>query len=182
MIRLPRLVFALIFLVVSSVSDCIHATEQVAPELDDATLNAVFFRSLDVGYAVGTHGAIWRTADGGQSWNLKPSPVAGLHEAVTFVNAKMGWIVGSSSMPTNLLPLGYVLRTEDGGDTWTLLAGRPTVNPASPKAGHRYLPRLRSVRFFTTKLGFALGDANRFYPTGVLRTDDGGETLSLIHI
>ncbi|MFK7818784.1 MAG: YCF48-related protein, partial [Planctomycetaceae bacterium] len=176
MIRLPRLVFAFVLLLSGSTLDRACANEQVSPELDDATLNAVFFRSLDDGFAVGVHGAIWQTSDGGQSWNLKTSPVAGLHEAITFVNGKTGWIVGSSTMPTNLLPLGYVLRTEDGGETWKLLAGRPTVNPASPNAGHRYLPRLRSVRFFTTKLGFAVGDANRFYPSGVLRTDDGGET------
>ena len=176
MIRLPRFAFVIMLLLSALAPNLVHALEQVAPEVDDATLNAVFFKSLDDGFAVGMHGAIWKTSDGGQSWNLKSSPVAGMHEAVTFVNAKTGWIVGSSSMPTNLLPLGYVLRTEDGGETWTLLAGRPTVNQASPNAGHRFLPRLRNIRFFTKTLGFAIGDANRFYPTGVLRTDDGGET------
>lgn len=148
----------------------------VAPELDDAPLRSVFFTTSLDGCAVGASGTIWLTRDAGRTWELKASPVPGLHESVSFVNKKTGWIVGSSTMPTNQLPLGYVLQTTDGGETWTLLAGRPERDPKSPTSGLRYLPRLRAVRFFTSKIGFAVGASNRFYPTGVLKTTDGGQT------
>lgn len=151
-------------------------TANVRPEMDDASLRSVFCTTADHGCAVGSHGVIWRTADGGRTWSLVPSPVAGLHEAVTFVDGKHGWIVGSQTMPGNHLPLGYVLATVDGGATWALVAGRPARGPDASSDQLRYLPRLRGVRFFTKQLGFAIGAANRFYPSGVLRTEDGGRT------
>lgn len=150
------------------------ASETPSPEVDDASLNSVFFTTATDGCAVGANGAIWVTRDGGEQWSFQKSPVAGLHECVTFVSAKVGWIVGSSSHPINQIPMGYVLKTEDGGETWKLIAGRATIDPQT--GSHQILPRLRVVRFFTSKLGFAAGASNRFCPSGVLRTDDGGQT------
>ena len=150
------------------------SADEVPPEVDDASLASVFFTTATDGCAVGNRGAIWLTRDGGANWDLKESPVPGLHRSVTFVNRKTGWIVGSSTMPGNQLPLGYVLQTTDAGETWKLIAGRPQRDPKSPAVGIKYLPRLRAVRFFTPTTGFAVGASNRFFPSGVLKTVDGG--------
>ena len=151
--------------------------QDVLPEQDDASLRSVFFTTATNGCAVGERGVIWRTQDGGLNWSLVPSPVVGLHDYVTFVNGRTGWIVGSRTMPQNGIPLGYVLRTEDGGATWRLVAGRPTQQE---QGGLTYLPRLRAVRFFTPKLGFGVGDSNDHYPAGIMKTTDGGETWAAL--
>ncbi len=148
----------------------------VLPEHEDATLRSVWFATPEHGCAVGDHGVIQVTRDGGMTWNFQSSPVPGMHAGVHFVGRNNGWIVGSRTDPASGLALGYVLATTDGGDRWQLIAGRPTADDDKPDSALRYLPRLKTVRFFTSRLGLAAGHPNRFYPSGVLRTEDGGRS------
>ena len=61
--------------------------------------------------AVGDHGVVALSEDG-QHWRQAQSvPVDGLFTALSFANARNGWLVGHS---------GMLLRTEDGGENWIL--------------------------------------------------------------
>lgn len=87
-----------------------------------STLTAVAFASADTGWAVGHWGAILKTTDGGQTWQLQRSDIAVDQPllSVYFKNAEEGWAVGLWSL---------MLHTTDGGATWSAVA-----LPAAPGA------------------------------------------------
>ncbi len=60
-------------------------------------------------WAVGSRGAIYRSADGGQSWTAQTSGTTMDIRSVSFYDANNGVAVGMN---------GLVLRTTDGGTTW----------------------------------------------------------------
>ena len=60
--------------------------------------------------AVGAHGTILRSDDGGSRWLPVPSPVDSTLTSVSLSDARRGWAVGMH---------GVLLRTEDGGASWT---------------------------------------------------------------
>lgn len=72
-------------------------------------LRSVFFLDANIGWAVG-NGGIAHTADGGASWVLQATAPEGFAD-VRFVDAEHGIAVGRL--------FGQILRTADGGTTWT---------------------------------------------------------------
>jgi photosystem II stability/assembly factor-like uncharacterized protein len=91
-----------------------------------ADLYGVFFTDRLNGVAVGSGGAIMRTGDGGATW--RAAAVSGLSDpkpllvSVSFVNEKRGWAVGgigSEFVPASQSPFSALLKTDDGGQTWT---------------------------------------------------------------
>jgi photosystem II stability/assembly factor-like uncharacterized protein len=133
----------------------------VAPLIDDAHLWGVGFVGTRSGWAVGDHGAVWRTTDG-QTWNQVPVPTKGTLKSVRFLTNQIGWIVGHETQEYSQVGQGIVLRTEDGGKTWE-------------RFGHT-LPPLNHVQFFGPDEGVVAGEASVDFPTGVAITEDAGET------
>ncbi|QDT67242.1 Ycf48-like protein precursor [Planctomycetes bacterium MalM25] len=128
---------------------------------DEASLRDVTFADADHGWAVGDHGAILRTTDGGDRWRRLESPTHDRLDGVCFLNANRGWAVGGAVRPYTHESRGVVLGTTDGGRTWeTLSSGQ--------------LPRLRCVHFFDAARGVAAGDGTAQHPSGIFTTDDGG--------
>jgi photosystem II stability/assembly factor-like uncharacterized protein len=87
----------------------------------NVTLNGVCFATPLVGVAVGgtaigEPGTVLRTTDGGVSWT-KLWVAAEWLDAVTFVNANVGYAVGCG---------GSVIRTTDGGAQWTVMTATPS--------------------------------------------------------
>lgn len=81
-----------------------------------------FLLDPNLGWAVTSAGDIFKTADGGQSWETLAAPVKGNLTSVTFFDANVGWVLGASSL---------ALRTVDGGRTWADLRLQAGVaNPA----------------------------------------------------
>ena len=102
-----------------------------------------------------TGGQIWKTTDGGITWNLKQTVGnIGLWQ-IHFADANNGWFVGE---------FGTIGKTTDGGETWfQQFSGVYNVN-------------LRSVFFLTPQIGWVVGkDETR------LRTTNGGTTWILEH-
>ena len=60
---------------------------------------------------MGYQGAVYYTQDGGDTWKKGQVPSNKLLYSVSMADAEVGWAVGQ---------LGTILRTEDGGRTWTL--------------------------------------------------------------
>lgn len=131
--------------------------------VDDASLNSVQMLDARRGWAVGDHGAILSTDDGGATWRTAIAPVRASLQAVSFVDARRGWAVGGLMQPSTRLPVAVVLRTENGGRSWAALP-QPTM------------PALRAVRFFDDKRGMAAGIGSAFSPGGVFVTHDGGKS------
>ena len=65
----------------------------------------------NTGWAAGQRGAIFKTTDGGMTWNPRESGTQAWLRSITFpVDDDTGWVVGDD---------GTILKTENGGETWT---------------------------------------------------------------
>lgn len=133
------------------------------PLLFDAELADVFFAEPLHGWAVGEHGVIWHTADGGVEWRLQTSGVDCRLDSVFFLDTQNGWAAGGRTQPYTHAATGELLRTRDGGQHW------------EPQA-RLLLPALKKIRFFNPQQGWAIGEPSALYPSGVLTTDDAGRT------
>ncbi len=111
-----------------------------------------------------------RSTDGGMTWTqMLPAPVP--TAGVDFISAETGFGIGTLSDP------GAVLKTEDGGMHWTVLAG-PRRTPVD----------LTSIVFVNALDGWAAGTvawSASGEPTNggqplLLATGDGGQTWSVV--
>ncbi|MCA9068256.1 MAG: hypothetical protein KDA84_05000 [Planctomycetaceae bacterium] len=135
---------------------------QVLPIHDDASLHDLQFVGSQVGWAVGDHGVVWRTTNGGKHWDLVPCPVDCPLRSVCFLTDRVGWVAGGGVTPHTRLSYGVVLFTDNAGQSWRMVA-RDTIPP------------IQSIKFFSLKQGVAVAEASQDHPTGVLTTEDGGK-------
>ncbi len=128
----------------------------------DACLCDVAFVDSRHGWAVGDHGTILHTDDGGQHWSPQASGVVCTLNSVCFIDARIGWAAGGMAWPFLHDTSGVVLATRDGGRTWR----RELV----------LLPTLYKIRFVSDRQGWAIGCSSAMYPGGVFVTRDGGRS------
>ena len=116
-------------------------------------LKSIFFFDTLKGFAVGDNGVILSTTNGGNTWTSIVAPVQRDFNAITFLNADTGYIVGGT--PSGLCRR-TILRTINGGANWTVLIDN--VGGI-----------LKDISFADTMEGYAVGDS-----ATVLKTTDGG--------
>lgn len=73
----------------------------------------ISFVDRSTGWGVGNKGQIWKTGDGGKSWQVVSRP----YERSYFVNASTGWRLRSSNDNNRR---EFLYKTDDGGKTWTI--------------------------------------------------------------
>ena len=86
-----------------------------------AWLHAVYFLDDKYGWAVGGHGTLLATDDGGRLWRVMRRPTEDAIRDVYFSNEMRGWLVCERSiydLKTKEEPRTYLLRTTDGGASW----------------------------------------------------------------
>ena len=130
---------------------------------DDAQLNDVAFVSNRHGWVVGDHGVIWHTDDAGETWTLQPVRTRSPLYSVSFLTDRVGWAAGGRTVPFARTGEGVLLKTTDGGATWQEV-----------RVGT--FPRLHFVKFFSPDEGIVAGGATATHPSGLLITQDGGQT------
>ncbi len=126
-----------------------------------ATLHAVHAIDSRRAIAVGDHGTILVTADGGESWQSVLSGVPDHLYSLSFVDGRNGWAVGGYGLPITGASQGVVIRTADSGATWSSHRDLP-------------IPAFQHVRFFSANQGTAL--AREAFGGAAWWTDDGGRT------
>jgi photosystem II stability/assembly factor-like uncharacterized protein len=122
----------------------------------DAYLTAVDFSDSLMGVTIGSRtpgdfslGIMLRTTDGGTTWIQNWARYNVVHSDVDLVDSSTGYIIGS----------GELLKTTDGGDSWTdLLDGSP-------------LGVVISISFTNGLVGTAVG-----YGGEIMQTTDGGNS------
>jgi len=161
-VRCTRCVWTLV-LAASPLAAAPSGLQPVNPALFDADLAEVWFADPLHGWAVGEHGVIWHTSDGGAEWRFQSSGVDCRLDSVFFLDKDNGWAAGGRTQPYTHVTIGELLRTRDGGRHWERQAKLP-------------LPALKKVRFFNPQQGWAIAEPSPLYPSGVLTTDDAGRT------
>jgi photosystem II stability/assembly factor-like uncharacterized protein len=139
------------------------AADLAATWRDDATLHSVQFVGSKSGFAVGAQGTIWKTGDGGRSWQPLASGVTCSLQSACFLTDQAGWVAGSEISPFTGLDSGVLLFTEDGGKSWKRL-------------GEGVLPPIVYVKFFGLDEGVVVGRPTSEIPSGILKTADGGKS------
>lgn len=148
-------------------------TQQTTP----SPLSSIFMTSDSTGLAAGRHGAIYRTDDGGETWVLKESGTDLWLGNVYFLDATTAVVAGgrrdSPGRRFGITTEGIILRTTDGGETWSVARGEEEGDPG-------WLEIL-GFSFVDAMTGFAVAGACCFRRGGasyLLRTTDGGQTWS----
>ncbi|MDO4586931.1 MAG: YCF48-related protein [Planctomycetia bacterium] len=128
---------------------------------NDACLNDIFFINQQQGWAVGDRGTIWITFNGGEQWLLSDSPVNCNLFGIHFFNEQLGIIVGGTVLPGSANGKGVILRTVDGGRSWS------EISNAS-------FPILRKIKIIAPNNIWISGDSSELYPSGIFLSQDAG--------
>jgi photosystem II stability/assembly factor-like uncharacterized protein len=75
-----------------------------------ATETQIPANASNFAWAVGEHGTLLRTTDGGQHWTKQRIPALDVLNSVSFADVHSGWAVGSD---------GAIIRSTDGGASWS---------------------------------------------------------------
>ncbi len=129
-----------------------HWDGQSLPTVRD--LHSVHFHDAETGWVGADDGIVYRTTDGGRSWEARPT---GLFHPVTimdWIDDRRGWV--------GTVDLG-IAATTDGGRTWEILHGGDMIG------------WFLDLTFVDHERGYASGQSGIF-SSYLVRTSDGGAT------
>jgi photosystem II stability/assembly factor-like uncharacterized protein len=122
---------------------------------------SIYFIDKNTGYAVDYYG-ILKTIDGAVTWSrvfsskstTEYNPIDYRYNAIFFTNSTTGYCVGGfySEESPIMLPQGTILKTTDGGTTWSEQSNGVTLG-------------LLSVYFVDENDGYAVGERGEIYKT-----------------
>jgi photosystem II stability/assembly factor-like uncharacterized protein len=143
-----------------------------------STLFGVSFPSADTGYAVGAYHSIFKTTDGGTTWERQrnPLPTRAPKKGDTEDPSGQALTAVSFTSPDHgvaVATIGSILVTSDGGASWTLRQA-----PAPASVGAAFRDNIPPNSWSLTGVSFT--DPNNGYVVGrtglILSTADGGTT------
>lgn len=142
----------------------------------------ISFVSPDLGWYGNGQGKLYRTADGGETWEKVWEQPGTFIRALGFVSAEVGFLgnVGTGYYPgvTDTKPL-YV--TRDGGRSWTAVEAQG-IEAVAGICGIDILPR-QTIYQGETRTTHVIHAAGRVGgPAAMLRSTDGGETWTTIDL
>jgi photosystem II stability/assembly factor-like uncharacterized protein len=107
-------------------------------------LSSVHFYNKDIGWLTGSSGQIFKTTDGGDSWEFKDSTIGETLRSIYFTDQNNGCVAGDR---------GTLLRTTDGGETW------------EPPASGKPTSKLYAVTFSNSDNGWVVGRKGAIHKT-----------------
>ncbi len=135
-----------------------------APSEEFGRFEDMVFVNENVGYVIQIGGAVYKTTDGGNSWNqvyqFNGVPI----RCIGFADEDNGWIGSIGEYDSN--DYEYLFRTRDGGINWEPVTNIPSPEPAG-------------------LCGIFVVDKSTIYASGrysdsptIIKSEDGGETWS----
>ncbi|GCE31325.1 hypothetical protein KDA_68090 [Dictyobacter alpinus] len=125
------------------------------------------------GGAPGIPMVVYRTHDGGQSWQQSQLPDQGIGgDTFFFLNAQIGWLIHPKGAATGNVWVD-ILRTGDGGASWKIISSssHTTTSPSALPLGGT-----KSISFVNEMTGWATSFTNRENFAWFYVTHDGGTT------
>src|SRR5437870_2740087 len=146
---------------------------------------AVDPRNANVAYLGSAAGGVWKTTDGGQNWtpltDTQPSMATG-SIALAPSNPDIVYVgTGAQNNSGDSYYGAGVLKSTDGGSTWTQLAG-PFVGIFSSSRTSGGGARIGGLAIHPTNPNIVLAAIDRVATasSGIYRTTDGGSTWTLV--
>lgn len=129
-------------------------------------LFGIFFISTSKGFAVGDHGVVLKTTDGGQTWhNINIAPY--WSKQVFFTDYYHGWICGCKS----------ILYTNDGGESWTQQYWQSGSYPSNC---------FNTIYFINNSTGFVAGTYRESSSSNdkliIYKTNNSGQSWTQIYL
>ncbi|RLD35560.1 MAG: hypothetical protein DRI83_06700 [Bacteroidetes bacterium] len=149
-------IFILALLAISPLLSFSQGTWEVHDVPTSQHLRSVFFTDSMYGWAVGDTGTIIHTSDGGENWLVQDAGTDNNIVNVFFLNRQVGW---ASSWNFNGFYGTLILKTTDGGDTWT----------GTPYQEENIF--MNDILFFDSLTGWMAGS-----PHALVKTIDGGQS------
>lgn len=168
----------------------------------DAELNDVFFLDANLGWAVGAHGTILKTENGGQDWQEISQVRTVIRDRMQLEqkvrdlqagrNTMATGVTGSNSLERSLrcrfesvyfadekhgwVAGGYQLPYIDRSHAVLLMTrdGGKTWNSAD----NLMVSGLRKIQFHSSQAGWAIGDSGNLLASGIYTTSNGGQSWS----
>ncbi len=131
---------------------------------DDASLQAVAFADDSLGLAVGDHGTILRTIDGGATWQIQTSGIDVRLDDIVWISPRRCLAVGGTYDKVTGISRAVVVTSHDAGQTWQ-------------NVDTKDLPRLRTVAVRQDQRTLvATGDYSVSSMTREFESHDAGRT------
>jgi len=140
------------------------ATWEVQKTMATGRLVGGYMFDADNGVVVGEAGTALTTTDGGATWDVRTTKVQADLQGAFLLTADKGWAVGANST---------IVTTSNGGSTWQVLQG----GQPSTQVGEGEI-MFMAAHFFDEKNGVVAGAGTA---GAILKTDDGGKTVEVIH-
>ncbi|HVG38961.1 MAG TPA: YCF48-related protein [Pyrinomonadaceae bacterium] len=122
------------------------------PGLDpNILLTRAAFATQTVGYVFGEYGTLFKTPDGGATWEVRPMPTRRLLLGGVFFADGRGWLVSAGAT---------LLQTADNGESWREQGVRDVANV-----------KLHAITFGDQKIGWAVGSEGL-----IVKTTNGGNS------
>ncbi len=135
-----------------------------------------FFTAHD-GYLLVNGRSLWRTSNGGVSWEKTPLPSVTTREDISFPTFAQGWVLQQGAAASGIQSI-HVLHTRDGGRKWTRIASTAQSSSDSlPLAGLKL-----GISFPDVKRGWMNGAWNTLGATWLYDSRDGGRRWNSIRI
>ena len=135
---------------------------------------SVFFTSSTTGYIGGGNNTLMKTTDGGTTWNALTTNLSAnadsYIQAIYFLDANTGYITGGANpyfRNSNSSAPSFILKTTDGGATWTSLSNPVTGDD------------LFDIYFTDASIGYCIGGNAANYTSTILKTTDAGVTWTV---
>jgi photosystem II stability/assembly factor-like uncharacterized protein len=136
-------------------------------------LYSIYFTDANTGFAAGQYFTMLKTIDGGSSWSVVNTTVTGGNSVtpfldIYFTNASTGYAVGGYHYPSGTPTTNaIIIKTTDGGASW--------VQQSNPGGTNEF----SGIKFFDSKIGYAVGGSWANNTSLIVKTTDGGSTWSI---